>query len=211
MIPLYAGIILAYLVGSIPTALIAGQILGRIDIRTTGSGNAGATNLYRAFGLKPYIAVLCIDIAKGFIVTFWIASLIKTGLLDTLQLSIACGMVAVIGHILSVFAGFRGGKGVATAAGVMLAILPIPLLIAVAVYAIVASATHYVSLGSIGATLSIPATLMAGYALWGVVLRMEVYVLALVLALLILATHRSNIARLLRGEERKTYFLKSEK
>lgn len=208
MVPLYAGITLAYILGSIPTALIAGYLLGRIDIRTTGSFNAGATNLYRSFGLKPYIAVLAIDMAKGFAATYFIGSVVAAGPLDPLQTSIACGLVAVLGHIFSIFAGFKGGKGVATAAGMMLAIIPVPLLIAVAVYAVVAFTTHYVSLGSIGAAVSIPVTLLAGYVLWGASFRTEIYVITLMLTAIILATHRSNIGRLMRGEERKTYFFK---
>lgn len=207
MMPFYAGLLACYLLGSIPTALIVGYILGGVDIRTTGSGNAGATNLYRMFGLKPYIAVLAVDIGKAYVATAWVSLLVKPGRLDLLQTSIIFGLVAVLGHIFTIFAGFRGGKGVATAAGMMLALLPGPFLVAACVYFAVASLTHYVSLASISMAVSIPVTLAAGYALRGDSYRTEIYITALVSATLIVWAHRSNIARLWRGEERKTYFL----
>jgi len=208
MIPFYAGLVTCYLLGSIPTALITGYILGGIDIRATGSGNAGATNLYRLFGLKPYIAVLAVDIGKGYVATAWISLLVKPGELDLLQTSIVFGLAAVLGHIFTIFAGFLGGKGVAAAAGMMLALLPGPFFIAACVYFAVASLTHYVSLASIGMALSIPVTLAAVYTLRGNAYRTEIYLTALVSAALIVWAHRSNIGRLLRGEERKTYFFK---
>lgn len=209
MMPFYAGLFACYLLGSLPTALIAGYILGGVDIRTTGSGNAGATNLYRLFGLKPYIAALAVDIGKAYVATAWMPLLVKQGPLDFLQTSILFGLTAVLGHIFTIFAGFRGGKGVATAGGMMLALLPGPFLIAVCVYFAVASITHYVSLASISMALSIPVTLTAGCVLRGNSYRTEIYLTALVSATLIVLAHRSNIGRLLRGEERKTYFLKT--
>lgn len=206
--PFYAGLALCYLLGSIPTALVTGYILGGMDIRATGSGNAGATNLYRLFGLKPYLFVLAVDIGKGYVATAWISSLVKPGEFDLLQTSIVFGLAAVLGHIFTIFAGFRGGKGVATAAGMMLALLPGPFFIAACVYFAVASLTHYVSLASISMALAIPVTLTAGYVLRGDVYRTEIYLTALVSAALIVLAHKSNIGRLVRGEERKTYFLK---
>ncbi len=206
--PFYAGLVTCYLIGSIPSALIAGHILGGVDIRKTGSGNAGATNLYRLFGLKPYIAVLAVDIGKGYVATAWVSLLIKQGELDLLQTSIVFVLTAVLGHIFTIFAGFRGGKGVATAGGMMLALLPGPFFIAACAYFAVASLTHYVSLASISMALAIPITLTVGYVLRGDAYRTEIYLMALVSAGLIVWAHRSNIGRLFRGEERKTYFLK---
>ncbi len=209
--PLYAAIAVAYLIGSIPAALIAGYLAGRIDIRAVGSKNAGATNIYRIFGIKPYIAVLTFDVAKGYFAASFVASFVATEVMDGLQLSILCGLVAVIGHVFSVFARFRGGKGVATAAGVMLAIVPGPLLVAVLVYLCVLGATSYVSLGSIGAAVSLPVTLFAGHFLGGSEYRLEIYAITVFLVLLILVTHRSNIGRLIKGEETKTHFFKKPK
>lgn len=198
-------LIVSYLVGAIPTALIAGYLLGRIDIRTVGSGNAGATNLYRVFGLKPYLAVLGFDIAKGYVSATLVANF-GAGALDPLQTSIACGVAAVFGHIFTVFAGFKGGKGVATAAGVMLAVVPAPLMVAVAVYLGIVALTQFVSLGSIGAALSIPVSLGVARYFFATEVRGEVWAVSLVLAGVILATHRENIRRLLKGEENKTRF-----
>jgi len=204
----FAALVLSYLLGSVPVALIAGFVLGRVDIRTVGSGNAGATNLYRVFGAKPYAAVLAIDMAKGFAAAEWASQLAQGGSLDRLQLSIICGVAAVLGHVFSVFARFKGGKGVATAAGVMLAVAPWPLLAAVAVYLLIVALTNYVSLGSIGAALSVPAWLAVSRFVLGSETRGEVYAVSVLLAALILATHRANIQRLLKGEELKTYFFK---
>jgi glycerol-3-phosphate acyltransferase PlsY len=201
----------SYMFGSIPVALIAGHVLGGVDIRNTGSGNAGATNLYRIFGLKPYVAVLAIDALKGFASAKWAPLAAPAGILNPLQLSILCGFAAVFVHIFSVFAGFKGGKGVATAAGVMLAVAPGQLMAAVAVYLLVVGLTNYVSLGSIGAALSIPAWLAISRFAFGTETRWEIYAVSVILAALILATHRTNIKRLVKGEELKTYFFKKHK
>jgi len=207
MFPLYAGIPAAYLIGSIPTALIAGRLLAGVDIRTVGSKNAGATNLYRVCGLKPYIGVLAFDILKGYTATKGISSLVETDLVSPLHLMLICGFCAVLGHIFTVFARFRGGKGVAAAAGMMLALIPAPLLIALAVYVAVTSVTHYVSLGSIGAALSLPLICIIARLAWGVVYPPEIYAIILLLVAVIIITHRGNITRLLQGTENKTYFL----
>lgn len=208
MTSFFISLVIAYLIGSIPTALIAGHIIGGIDIRTKGSNNAGATNVYRVFGAKPYAVVLAIDIAKGYVATAWITTFISVGILDSLQVSILLGLAAVFGHIFTLFGGFRGGKGVATAAGMMLAIIPVPVAVAAGVYLLVLSVTHYVALGSIGAALSLPVVLVAGKFIGSADYRTEIYVIALLLALLILWTHRSNIRKLQRGEETKIYFFK---
>ena len=200
-------LLISYLIGSIPSALIAGKILLGVDIRTIGSGNAGATNLYRAAGLRPYLMVLAADIFKGYAATEWIAGLASSGV-DAVDAMIACGLAAVIGHVFTVFASFKGGKGVATAAGMMLAFVPGPLLGAIAVYFVILYFTSYVSLGSIGAAVSLPLTLAFSHFVLGASIRMEIQAITVVLALLILVTHRENIARLIKGEERKTEFFK---
>jgi glycerol-3-phosphate acyltransferase PlsY len=209
--PLLFAVAVSYMFGSIPVALIAGHVLGGVDIRKSGSGNAGATNLYRIFGLKPYVAVLAIDALKGYASAEWAPLAAPAGFLDPLQLSILCGFAAVFGHIFSVFAGFKGGKGVATAAGVMLAVAPGQLMAAVVVYLLVVGLTNYVSLGSIGAALSVPAWLAISRFAFGTETRWEIYAVSVILAALILATHRANIKRLVKGEELKTYFFKKHK
>lgn len=205
--PFAAALLISYLIGSIPSALIAGGILLGIDIRTVGSGNAGATNLYRLAGLRPYLAVLAADILKGYAATAWVGGAAGPGM-DGVHAMIACGLAAVAGHIFTVFARFKGGKGVATAAGMMLALAPGPLLAAVMVYLVILYFTSYVSLGSIGAAVSVPVTLAVSHFALGVSVRLEIRIIAAVMALLILITHRENIARLLKGEERKTEFFR---
>ncbi len=202
---IFLAVAFSYLLGAIPTALMAGYLLGRVDIRTVGSGNAGATNLYRIFGLKPYLAVLALDIGKGYVAAALVSGF-AYGELDPLQAVIVCGLSAVVGHIFTVFARFKGGKGVATAAGMMLAIVPVPLLVAVGVYLAIVALTNYVSLGSIGAAVSVPLSLAVASLVFRSETRVEIWVISVTLAVLILATHRSNIGRLLKGEENKTYF-----
>lgn len=203
---LAAALLISYLIGSIPCALIAGKILLGIDIRTVGSGNAGATNLYRVAGLRPYLAVLAADILKGYAATAWVPAAASGSGIDSVHAMIACGLAAVTGHIFTIFARFKGGKGVATAAGMMLALTPGPLLTAILVYLVILYFTSYVSLGSIGAAVSVPVTLAISHFVMGTAIRVEIQVIAAIMALLILVTHRGNIARLLKGEERKTEF-----
>lgn len=198
----------SYLIGSIPSALIAGKLILGIDIRTIGSGNAGATNLYRAAGLRPYLAVLIADILKGYAAAAWVAHAVSSPGIDGVHAMIACGAAAVFGHIFTIFAGFKGGKGVATAAGMMLALAPVPLVAAILVYLVILYFTSYVSLGSIGAAVSVPVSLAISRFALGAPIRVEIQVIAAIMALLILVTHRENIVRLLKGEERKTEFFR---
>lgn len=209
--PFAIALFISYLIGAIPSALIAGKILLGIDIRTVGSGNAGATNLYRVAGLRPYLAVLMVDILKGYAATAWVADAFAGAGIDGVHAMIACGLAAVMGHIFTIFARFKGGKGVATAAGMMLALAPGPLLAAIMVYLVILYFTSYVSLGSIGAAVSVPVTLAVSQFALGVSIRVEIQVIAAMMALLILVTHRENIARLLKGEERKTEFFRKGK
>lgn len=200
----------SYLLGSIPTALIAGRIIGGIDIRKHGSGNAGATNVYRLFGMKPYLAVLAIDMIKGFIAVAVVADF-GSGTLSIERTGLYCGLLAVAGHIWTVFAGFKGGKGVATAGGVFLGLNAPVAVSAVAVYLIVTLTTKYVSLGSMIAACSAPIFLIVDAAVFGRYVPGELIAAAVGLAGLIVYTHRENVRRLMKGEERKTDFLKREK
>ncbi|MBI5814031.1 MAG: glycerol-3-phosphate 1-O-acyltransferase PlsY [Nitrospinae bacterium] len=210
MTMLAAALIASYLAGSIPTALIAGKMAGGIDIRKHGSGNAGATNVYRLFGMKPYLAVLSLDMFKGFIAVTLIAPF-GAGILSGERTALYCGLAAVAGHIWTVFAGFKGGKGVATAAGIFLGLSPVVTLLAVAIYLAVTLTTKYVSLGSMTAAISAPILLLLDKSLFHPTLPAELAGAGVALAALIVFTHRENIKRLLKGEERKTDFLESFK
>ncbi len=206
MTELTLALIASYLVGSIPSALIAGRILGGIDIREHGSGNVGATNVYRVFGMKPYIATLLADMFKGFAAVVFIAPT-GSGLISEQRTALLCGVFAVVGHIWTIFAQFKGGKGVATAGGMLLGLDPVVTLAAVAVYLLVTLTTKYVALGSISAGITVPILLSVKKLALGYQTPVELIFITLALSILIVFTHRGNIARLLRGEEDKTEFL----
>jgi len=212
-----AGILLiAYLIGAIPTSVIAGKLLRGIDIRKEGSGNAGATNVWRVLGWKAGVTVLTIDLGKG-ILAASVIPLISFGSIsiDPLLIPILCGLAAVIGHVFPIYTGFRGGKGVATAAGMLLAVAPIPVGIGVGVFGapipvgigvgvfgLTLLFFGRVSLGSLVGALSVPLTiaLLNRYT----TLHYHPLLLALTsaLVLFIFVTHRGNITRLICGTER---------
>ena len=202
MMSFEGALVASYLAGSIPTALIAGRAIGGVDIRDHGSGNAGATNVYRLFGLKPYIATLIIDIFKGYAAVAFIAPL-GFGVITDQRTALLCGIAAIAGHIWTLFARFKGGKGVATAGGVMLGLAPLVALSAICIYFIVTFTTKYVSLGSMLGACSAPLLLPFLYPQ----APSELMVICIALACLIMFTHRENIRRLLSGEESKTDFL----
>lgn len=184
-------ILLAYLVGGIPFAAIAARAKG-IDLRAKGSGNLGATNAIRVLGAKVGIPVLLADVLKG-----WVgAALIPAAFtLGSFEARVACGAAAIAGHIFPVFLGFRGGKGVATSAGVFLALAPIPIGLAIAAFALVLLVTRYVSLASLVASATLGATL------WMFELPRMLQVAGSVIALLVMYRHRSNWKRILEGTE----------
>jgi glycerol-3-phosphate acyltransferase PlsY len=200
---------LSYLAGAFPTALIVGRFVGGVDIRTLGSGNAGATNVYRLFGLKPYLFTLTVDLFKGFAAVAFIAP-IGSGLLADQRTALLCGVAAIVGHIWTLFAGFRGGKGVATAGGVFLGLAPVATGCAILVYLVITLTTKYVSLGSMTAALTAPAVL-AYQRSGGADVPPELLAATAAVGILIVFTHRANIGRLLRGEESKTDFLSRKK
>ena len=199
-----AGLILiAYLIGAIPTALLAGKLTKGIDIRTVGSGNVGATNTWRVLGWRAGVAVLAIDLAKGFIAAALIPKIPLGPLpLGPADVAVLCGLAAVLGHVFPVYIGFRGGKGVATTTGMLIAVAPLPLGIAAGVFALALILTGRVSIGSLLGAVSVPISI--------VVLahcRIATYPTILLgltsaLAAFIVFNHRENISRLLRGEER---------
>ena len=194
-------IVLAYLAGSIPSAVWAGRLFHGVDVREHGSGNAGATNTMRVLGWKTGIPVLIFDLFKG-----WLAAMLPEFLQaapegsETLMiLQIACGLAAIIGHVFPLFAGFRGGKGVATTFGVLLALHPLLTLTCAGIFLLVLLASGYVSLGSMTAVAMFPillVTLFRTPSVW-------LIVFSTIVAVAVIITHKKNIKRLLRGEEKR--------
>ena len=190
-----------YLPGSCPTSVPISRWLYRSDIRGHGSGNPGATNMLRAFGWRPALAVLALDAAKGYIPALLAFRLAGEGPVPATTLGLVAGAAATIGHCHPVFAGFRGGKGGATAAGAFLATYPGAVAAGLAVFAALLKLSRYVSAASIGAAAAMPAILLAfRYRPDPAVPLEDVYV-AGALAGFIAFNHRSNLARLRQGRE----------
>ncbi len=200
-------VIVSYLVGSIPTSIIVGKILRGMDfdIRKEGSGNAGGTNVFRVLGWKPGIFVMAVDTLKGFVATLWISRWQPFGPshIDQSVLPIICGVAAVVGHIWTIFAGFRGGKGVGTAAGMIVALYPIAALLCFAVFVGVVYLTRYISLGSMIAATCLPIVLLLGEKFFRQEVPDAMFQFSLALTVLIFYTHRQNIRRLLAGTENR--------
>ena len=196
-------LILSYLLGSIATAVWTGKIFHDIDVREHGSGNAGATNVIRVLGWKTGIPVLLLDVLKG-----WVAAMLPvffnlagegTALLTNYQ--ILAGLAVVTGHIFPVFAGFRGGKGVATIFGVLLAVHPMVTISCLGVFLCVMLITGYVSLSSMSAGVAFPLFLLLFFNTPSVFFK----IFSILVAIALIFTHRKNISRLLKGEETKLF------
>lgn len=213
MISIYSisALIAAYLLGSIPTAVWLGQAFYGIDVREYGSGNAGATNTFRVLGKKPGITVMTIDILKGYTATklAYLIGLSVTGPQNSEQFvnyQLALGVIAVMGHLFPVFAGFRGGKGVATLFGMILAVNPWTALICVSVFVTVLLISKYVSLSSICAGFAFP--LGTVFILHSTIKAEVLY--SICVCVLVLVTHQKNIERLLMGKESKVYLFRKK-
>jgi glycerol-3-phosphate acyltransferase PlsY len=188
-------LVASYLLGAIPTSYLAGRLFRGIDLRDYGSRNLGATNLYRVLGWRFAIPVGVLDAAKGLIPVVVFAPRVS----DSEVFALVCGLTAVLGHVFSVFVGFKGGKGVATAAGVMLGLTPIALGVAAAVWAGLVFLTGYVSVGSIAAAAVFPvAVRLLEPPARPVMLWLDIAVAAAIIWL-----HRGNIQRLLKGTENR--------
>lgn len=205
---LIVGIALAYILGSVPTAVWVGQWFYGTDIRDEGSGNAGATNTIRVLGWKAGIPVFLLDIFKGYCAVWLMHFFIpETWDIDTtIYLQIIAGLFAVVGHALPIFAGFKGGKGVATLFGAGIALYGWAILVPLFVFIIVIAITKYVSLGSMLAAISFPLAVIFGFH----ITHPGLVGLSIFAALFILWTHRKNLGRLLRREENRFSFKKKD-
>lgn len=199
-------VISAYVLGSIPTAIWLGKAKYGIDVREHGSNNAGATNTFRVLGKKPGVVVLFIDILKGFIAVFLplIFGIGEWGSNHLIEVQLVAALCAVSGHVLPIFANFRGGKGVATSLGVIVGVHPIAAGICVAVFLIVFVISKYVSLGAMIAACCFP-ILLAFYFKVDSVWLLSFSVL---LSAVVVYVHKKNIGRLLRKEENKMNLFK---
>mgnify|MGYP003444628211 FL=1 len=199
-------VILAYLIGSVPTAVWVSKYFFNVDIRDYGSGNAGATNTYRVLGYKWGTVVMVVDMLKGF-AAVKLAYLLPFYVVDEFartNFQIGLGLCAVLGHIYPIWAQFRGGKGVATLFGLVLGISPWTALCCIGVFSLVLFLTRFVSLSSILASLAFPVFILVIFNVDNHAYR----IFAVVVALLVILTHQKNISRLLKGSENKAPILK---
>ncbi|OGS37590.1 MAG: acyl-phosphate glycerol 3-phosphate acyltransferase [Elusimicrobia bacterium RIFOXYB2_FULL_49_7] len=202
---IFAVFMLIYLVGSFPTSILTCRLLKGIDIRAHGSGNAGATNVYRIMGFKVALFVLIVDALKGVfgvLAPGWFLSAAP------LWQAMAGGLTAILGHVFTVFARFKGGKGVGTALGVFAALLPGPTAVAFAIWILVLLLTRIVSAASMCAGMALAFSAGLFFHI-GYVSSFSLVCFAGLIAVLIIVTHRSNIRRLLNGTENKIQFRRS--
>ncbi|HEX5964062.1 MAG TPA: glycerol-3-phosphate 1-O-acyltransferase PlsY [Gemmatimonadales bacterium] len=195
MPPAVLWLLASYFLGAIPTSYLLSRLFAGIDLRQHGSGNLGATNLYRVLGWKYAVPAAIVDIAKGAIPVLMFAPQASTSQL----FAIACGVAAIIGHVFSVFVGFKGGKGVATAAGVMLGLAPLALAVSAVVWVVLVRLTGYVSVGSIVAAAVLP----LGVFLLERPATSAVFWISVAIAAGVIILHRRNIERLLKGTENR--------
>jgi len=214
-------IVLSYLVGSIPISIMLTKFVKGVDIRNFGSGNAGGTNVSRILGKKYGVLVILFDAMKGVVAVVFISRLYfgsfpfpnTTPFDDFTLIQIIAGISAVIGHIWTIFASFKGGKGIATGLGVLISIVTLDLLMALGVFLVVMYISKYISLASISAAVSVPLIMIIRENIFGVDIQSYHTVLPFViaLALLIIYTHRSNLERLFAGSESKISLSKKNK
>lgn len=217
MVTLAVILLLSYIAGSIPGSLWVGQLLYKVDLRKHGSGNPGATNAYRILGWKAGLLSTLIDMGKGFVAARWISQIRVDALpeffLGThgwLILALLAGLAAVLGHMFPVFAKFKGGKGVNTAAGILWALTPLNMLITFVAFCLVLWASRFVSLSSMIAAATYPVSLIVQkYALGDDSVHVSLVIFGVLMALIIIIAHRSNIKRLIAGNENRISWVKS--
>ncbi len=206
-------IVQSYLIGSIPNALIIGKRFFGIDVRTVGSGNMGSTNVSRTLGWKAGLAVQLLDIAKGLLAVLLVAYFFDsempfvnyTPFEDETVVGLIAGISAVLGHMWSVFAGFKGGKGMNTSLGMLLAVAPVEVAVGLGIFLVILFASGYVSLGSIAAAVIIPSTMAFRYNVLGISIQGYHTLVFFLIALstIVIYAHRSNVKRLLAGTENR--------
>ncbi len=231
MMTLLAILAVSYVIGSIPTSLMAGKMLKGIDIRDFGSGNAGGTNAFRVLGWKPGLIVTLIDIIKGIVAAAGVVAFFRYHPIgafpdiNEVALRLLAGMSAVIGHVFTLFAGFKGGKGVSTAAGMLIGIAPVSMLMVVGIFLLTVYLSRHVSVASMLAAIAFPLIIAVRKYIFELGGGLDYYVklfgsqlffhdsldyhlmiFGLVVALAILYTHRSNIRRLISGTESRVTF-----
>lgn len=202
-------IILAYLIGSIPTAVWVGRIFYKVDVRKEGSGNAGATNTIRVLGLRAGIPVIIVDVFKGWLAIYLGALFVYSGFgtEQFIAFQVALGVASVLGHIFPIYVGFKGGKGVATLFGVGLALFPYSVLTVLGVFLAVFIITKMVSVSSILASVSFPIIVIFLFT----IPYLPLIILAIAVGVFVPVMHHNNIKRILRGEESKFSFNKRKK
>ncbi len=206
-------IVICYLVGSFPTSLIVTKIARGIDIRNHGSGNAGGTNVIRVLGWQAGVFVIAIDILKGYIATMVVPQMLagpipfvnRTPFEDITVIRIIAGCAAIMGHVWTAFGSFRGGKGIATAGGVLIGLATVEVAVALGVFSLVFVLSRYVSLGSISAAVSFPLAMFFRHNIFHADLQgyHTLIFFSIGISLLLLYNHRSNIKRLLSGTEHR--------
>jgi len=194
--------LVAYLYGSVPFGFLAAKLIKGVDIRTTGSGNIGATNAARVLGLKFFPVIFLLDVSKGFLPVLAAVLLASKGRFDPPPLAVGTGLGAILGHVFPLYLGFKGGKAVATSTGVFLALAPWAVLVAAAVWGLVFAVWRYVSLASMSAAVALAASL------WFVQAEplgagLYVTVFAALGGLFVVYLHRANVGRLLKGTEHR--------
>ncbi len=204
---LFIPFLFAYLIGSVPTSVWVSRVFYKIDIRNEGSKNAGATNTIRVLGLKAGLPVLAFDIFKGWFAVYLLNffNFPELSLEMRVYLEISMGVAAIVGHIFPVYVGFRGGKGVATIAGVAIALFPIGVLLILGVFVLCFLITRIVSISSIIAGISFPLIII--FVMHNPHLPLQI--LAVGVGIFIPLTHRKNIQRLLKGKEKRFSFKRS--
>ena len=205
MIELVILLLISYITGSFPTSIVMTRVIKNIDIREHGSGNAGATNVFRVLGWKYAIFVLAFDILKGWLPTAVYATIIfqQLPVPDQGLVQILCGFAAVIGHIFPIFSGFKGGKGVGSLIGVLLALYPLVFPLCLLIGVAVITTTGYVSLGSISAAIALPIIILILPKLGLISPNLSLIVFSLLVPWLIIFTHRTNISRIRNGTENR--------
>jgi len=196
-------ILLGYLVGSFPTSIVVGKLIFHKDPREHGSGNAGGTNTWRVFGWKAGLFVMLFDVGKGVVATLFVSRLPAPASVPYEIIELIAGSAAVMGHIWTIFAKFKGGKGVGTAAGMLIALYPVAIIICIGIFLIMIVLTGYVSLGSLTAALVLPFVLWIMDSTGWHSIPPVLFYFSIPIVLLIYYTHRSNIKRLLQGNENR--------